>query len=87
MTLSDCAVCDEAIVVSIAGDDSVHRRLADMGLLGARVKVLARRGRSILVEFDDFSAVLGLATASQIEVDCFEACPVRKPQRRQNDAL
>lgn len=69
MTLFDCEQGGGGYIVSVGGSEKTHRRLVDMGLLGARFYVRARVGRSMLVDFDDsFSAVIEYALAKQTEV-------------------
>ena len=43
MTLSDCEMHGEYTVAAIGGDVETHRRLVDMGLLGATATVRARK--------------------------------------------
>lgn len=69
MTLFDCERGRHGRIVSVAADEKLHRRLVDMGLLGAHFFVRAKRGRSILVDLDDsFSAVIENALAQKLEV-------------------
>lgn len=69
MTLFDCERGRSGYIVSVAADEELHRRLVDMGLPGARFYVRAKRGRSMLVDFDDsFSAVIENALAQKLEV-------------------
>lgn len=69
MTLFDCERGSVGQIVSVAADEKLHKRLVDMGLLGARFYVRAKRGRSMLVDFDDsFSAVIECALAQKMEV-------------------
>ena len=69
MTLFDCDKGHGGYIMSVGGSEKTHRRLVDMGLLGARFYVRARVGRSMLVDFDDsFSAVIEYALAQQTEV-------------------
>lgn len=67
MTLSD-AHGTRGRIVNIGGDDQTHRRLVDMGLIGARYTVCARRGSALLVDFGDFSAVVGKEASKIIGV-------------------
>lgn len=57
MTLSS-ARGNTGKITSIGGDDETHRRLVDMGLVGLDYAVSARRGKAVLVDFGDFSAVV-----------------------------
>lgn len=79
MTLFDCERGSGGQILSVAADEKLHRRLVDMGLLGARFQVRAKRGRSMLVDFDDsFSAVIENALAQKLEVtESCENCSVR----------
>ncbi len=86
MTLFDLATHDSGTVHKITADDpDTHRRLVDMGLIGADVRVRAKRRRSILVDFSDsFAAVLEADTADRIEVINVrhENSALRKSERR-----
>ncbi len=66
MNLFDCP--KRGVIVSVGCDDDTHRRLVDMGLVGALFCVKARRGSAALVDYGDFSAVTRAAIAREIEV-------------------
>lgn len=74
MTLFDCDRYSVGTVKAIGGDRDTHRRLADMGLLGAKYRVRVVKKRSVLVDFGtEFSAVVEADIAAQVEV--IENCP------------
>lgn len=53
---------NSGVIEAIGGDADTHRRLVDMGLLGAEYSVKARRKNAALIDFGDFSAVVGRST-------------------------
>lgn len=55
MTLFDGP--SRGVVTAVGGDDSVHRRLVDLGLLDARYTKTASRKNAVLVDYGEFSAV------------------------------
>lgn len=68
MTLSD-SPRDSGKIARIGGDADTHRRLADMGLLGASYTVTVRKKHAVLVDYGEFSAVTDNETASVIFVE------------------
>lgn len=89
MTLFDCAPIGR--IKAIYGDESSHRRLADLGLIGADYTVKAKRGNALLVEFSagsgSFSAVIDKRIAETIQViecESNELSALRKPERRKD---
>ncbi len=66
MTLFDGP--SRGVVTAVGGDEQTHRRLVDLGLLGARYTVEAKRKRAVLVDYGEFSAVSGADVASMIFV-------------------
>lgn len=86
MTLFECST---GRISSIGGDSDTHRRLVDLGLIGAAVSVKAKVKTAVLVDFGEFRASVGENTAKQIIVSdgVYENCALRKPERRQNDAV
>lgn len=66
MNLFDCR--KRGVIVSVGCDDDTHRRLVDMGLVGAEFTVKARRSGAALVDYGDFSAVTREALAREITV-------------------
>lgn len=86
MTLFDCGGAGK--IKAIYGDESSHRRLADLGLIGAEYTVKAKRGNALLVEFSagvgSFSAVIDKRVAETIQVierESYELSALRKPER------
>ncbi len=68
MTLFDFAGRDG--YVSEIGCGDAHRRLVDLGLLGSRVTVKARKPAGIYAEFSGgFSAVIGARAAREIFIE------------------
>ena len=67
-SLFDCLGAS-GVIKSIGCDGDTHRRLVDMGLLGAAYVIKARRGGGTLVDYGDFSAVTRDALAREIEVE------------------
>lgn len=53
---------NSGVIEAIGGDADTHRRLVDMGLLGAKYSVKARRKNAALIDFGEFSAVVGKTT-------------------------
>ena len=82
MTLSEVKTQSKGIVLAVHGDASVHRRLADMGLISSAYYVRAKRKKSVLVEFcGEFSLVFTSSVAAQIEVNV-ENSALRQSERR-----
>lgn len=67
MTLFDSP--SRGTVTAVGGDDQTHRRLVDLGLLGAKYTIKARRKSAVLVDYGDFSAVSSADVSSMIVVD------------------
>lgn len=68
MTLFDCSVNSSGIVSDIGGTAETHRRLVDLGLMGAVYRVRARNSHSVLVDFGAVSAVIQSNVAANIKV-------------------
>ncbi|MDE6029402.1 MAG: ferrous iron transport protein A [Clostridiales bacterium] len=68
MTLFDCSVNGSGTVTQIGGGDATHRRLVDLGLLGARFHVRARNKHSVLVDFGPMSCVIQSSVAANITI-------------------
>ena len=68
MTLFDCSVGSHGSVTQIVGGDKTHRRLVDLGLLGAFYRVRARNAHSVLVDFGSVSCVIQSNIAANIKV-------------------
>lgn len=89
MTLYDFSGSNGA-VTAIGGDEDTHRRLVDMGLLGAEFTLKARRRGGAMFDFGDFSAVVGSDTAKEITVreKVFdENSALRKPECRKDHSF
>ncbi len=56
------------VIKRIGCDAETHRRLVDMGLIGAVFGVKVRRKGGALVDYGDFSAVTRNDLAAEIEV-------------------
>ncbi|MDE7463994.1 MAG: ferrous iron transport protein A [Clostridiales bacterium] len=67
-SLFDC-LGTNGVIKSIGCDGDTHRRLVDMGLLGASYAIKARRNGGALVDYGDFSAVTRFRIAREIEVE------------------
>lgn len=67
-SIFDCSGAD-GVIKSVGCDDDTHRRLVDMGLIGASYHIKARRRGAALVDFGDFSAVTRDELSKQIEVE------------------
>ncbi len=67
MNLSDYSL-KRGVIVSVGCDDDTHRRLVDMGLIGADFYIKSRRGGAALIDYGDFSAVTRNALAREITV-------------------
>ncbi|MDE7164605.1 MAG: ferrous iron transport protein A [Clostridiales bacterium] len=68
MTLFDCSAGSCGIVSEIGGSRSVHRRLAELGLIGASYRVRARNAHSVLVDFGNVSCVIQSSVAANIKI-------------------
>lgn len=81
MTLFDCSLHSCGTVTAIGGDGQTHRRLVDLGLLGATYRVRAKNARLMLVDFGAVSAVVEARIAANIEIleGLHENSVMRKP--------
>ena len=68
MTLFDCTVGSSGYVTQIGGGAETHRRLVDLGLIGAFYRVRARNRHSVLVDFGPTSCVIQSSVAANIEI-------------------
>ena len=68
MTLFDCSVASSGKITRIDGSAETHRRLVDLGLLGASYRVRARNRHSVLVDFGATSCVIQSDVAANIKV-------------------
>ena len=68
MKLFDCRVGSSGYVAHIGGGYETHRRLVDLGLLGASYCVRARNRHSALVDFGAVSCVIQSSVAANIEI-------------------
>ncbi len=67
MTLYD-SCSSRGRVIAVGGDPDTHRRLADLGLIGADYAVVAKRRSATLYDFGAFRASVGKSVARQISV-------------------
>lgn len=67
-SLLDC-LGTSGVIRSIGCDCDTHRRLVDMGILGATYNIKSCRRGGTLVDYGDFSAVTRDELAKEIEVD------------------
>ena len=68
MTLFDCGVGFTGTVTRIGGGEDTHRRLVDLGLIGAFLHVRAKNKHSVLVDFGSSSCVIQSTVAANIEI-------------------
>lgn len=89
MTLFDLPCDAFGIITGIDGDAVTHRRLADMGLIGATFRIRARKSQAVLVDFDTLSAFVierkiaeHITAVEVIETDVCKNRAVRQPECR-----
>ncbi len=83
---------NSGVIIAISGDDATHRRLVDMGLLGARYVIRHKRGSLALADIScggqTFSVSFGASAEKLIAVEGEnENSALRQPKRRKDDAL